>query len=109
MRRKPHFLHTVVHLMESPKKWESMQKNMGKPLHKIQQDKKDQQLGPNRPGREIQDRQTFGSDSNMAKKNFEYFVYSTDNNGKNEKVEEHVETIQPKILSKNRLFLPPWK
>lgn len=93
--------------MELPKHRVFVQKHMGKPLDKVQYHKEYEQLGPLGPMTDVDYGQRGTTDSHVLKKHTKEFVNSTDDYGKNEKVEKHIESIQPKVLPKNGLFFAP--
>jgi hypothetical protein len=82
---------------------------MGKPLYKVEHHKEQQQLDGHGQTGEIKDLQTFWGEVHFTKKYGQQFIKTTDDNSENEKVEEHIEGIQPKILPKDRLVPTPWK
>jgi len=99
----------MMDLVEIPQHLILMQQDMGEPLNKIQDDEENEQLGPGRHARKIQDRHGSLRDAQIGKDEPQYFVKSADRDRKHEKVEEHVKSIQPEILSENGLFFPPGK
>lgn len=109
MGGEAHFFYTMMYFMKLPQHWKFMQTNMGEPLNKIQQNKKDNELRPLWPRRRINNGQAFGSNAEVQKKYFEQLIKTTNNNGENEEIEEHIKCIQPKVLSKNGLLFSPWK
>ena len=86
-----------------------MQQYVGEPLDKIEQDEKDQELCPLRPMTHLYNSQSFGRNAHIQKKHPQNLVHPIDDDGKNEKIEEHIKGIQPEVLSENGLFPTPRK
>ena len=82
---------------------------MGEPLYKIDHDKKDQQLTPFRPFRNIDQCQALCGQAQIKEECFNYFIHPADNDREKEEIEEHVKPIQPKITSYDGLTLSPRK
>ena len=80
---------------------------MGEPLYKVQHNEEDQQLYHWPPLGNVDQCQTFHRNTQIAEQKFQQLVRTTDHNGEDEEVEEHIECVQPKIGSDHRLFLPP--
>ncbi len=95
--------------MKSPKKLEPMKQDMGEPLHKIQDNKKDEQLRPHGPSRRVNKCYAFSGNANIVKKHPQQLIEAANCDREQKEVEEHIESVQPKIFSENRLFFSPRK
>jgi hypothetical protein len=109
MGRKAHLLNRMMHLMETPKEFEPMQKHMGEPLDEVRSYEENKELRPvgkitqvkkaesgQVPAKEIGE-ESFGHIGKGEKDDYLEDV----------KIEEHVKGIQPEVLSNDGLVLAP--
>lgn len=106
-----HFLDAVMHLVKLPEPFRPVQQPVHIPLNKIADDKQNAQL--NQPGQlmDPDGHQVFPTES-PADEIVEGLAEDIGNRvvpdqGKKEKIKEHVKAVQPEILSDGRLVFPP--
>jgi hypothetical protein len=110
--RVAHFTHGMVYFMHLPEEWDFVQQAVGVPLYKIAHQKQNQQLHPVRDLRHMLMATRLRMPNVLAKKSLNACETTLDISGisyqpKQEKVEEHVKRVQPKILSNFRLVFAP--
>ena len=106
-----HFAHRVVHFMHLPQKGHPMQQSVGIPLHKVPHEEQDEQLYPVRQlrhvdGDQILDTEYMGQQVvESLRNNIRHCRIS--HQPEQEKIEEHIKGVQPKIFPDGRLVFAP--
>ena len=105
-----HLLDGVMDFVELPKKWNAVEEAMDIPLNKIPHNEEDQKLHPDRHAADLNGNEVFDADrgQDVAEPgHHELGGGVVDDEGEEEKIEEHVKGIEPEVLAKFRLASPP--
>ena len=84
---------------------------MGPPLHKITHNKPNQQVRPDRPAHHFKSHQVldaYGSQYIIEKMHHDIRSCIVNDQGEQEEIKEHIEEVQPKVLSESGLIFTPW-
>ena len=113
MRGKTHLRDGVVYFMEFPEPRYIVQQSVRVPLDKITDQKQSQQLGPMRPGSQVESHEVADT-KNRSQKVVESLNGHTRNSGipderEKEEIEKHVEPVQPEITAQGGLVFSPWE